>query len=146
MINPFKQVNWNPDYRELRTFARSLMIGFPVIALLISIAQKINHGTWNVEFPCKLAGIGLASGLVFFVFPFVARPFYLVWYALSCAIGLVVSNALFVVLYYTFFTGTGILRRMFRKSPIKKGLNPATPTFWLDAGEPPPPKRYYNQF
>lgn len=146
MINPFKEVNWNPVSNELRTFAKSLILGFPIIALLMLLAHKIAFGTWNIEFPRKLAGTGIAFGLIFIFFPVVARPFYFAWYALSCAIGLIISNVSLVVLYYTFFTGTGILRRIIGKSPVNKDLNPIACTYWVDAEETPSPKRYYNQF
>ena len=29
MVNPFNEVSWNPDLRERRKFALSLVIGFP---------------------------------------------------------------------------------------------------------------------
>ena len=145
MLNPFQQVNWSPGTRELRSFARSLVIGFPVVALLMVLAGWFTRGTWDWGFPCKLGSAGIAAGLVFWVLPMLARPFYLVWYAISCSIGLVISNVLLGLIYYTLLTSAGVLRRAMGRTPIQKNLNRATPTYWIDAEPPPDTKWYYNQ-
>ena len=36
MINPFSEVNWNPDRPARKKFAVSLIIGFPAIAVVFS--------------------------------------------------------------------------------------------------------------
>ena len=35
MINPFKELNWKPDRTELKKFGISLVIGFPIIAVIL---------------------------------------------------------------------------------------------------------------
>ncbi len=145
MINPYKHVNWSPDTRALRNFAKSLMIGFPVLALLVLLAGRFFHGTWSLDFANRLGGAGLAAGILFWLVPVLARPFYLVWYALSCAIGLVVSNLLLGLFYYTMFTATGILRRTLGKSPVQSGLDRAASTYWIEAPPQPEPKSYFHQ-
>jgi len=121
------------------------VIGFPVVALLLALAGRFTHGIWNWEFSCKLSGIGIAAGLLFWLLPMLARPFYLVWYALACSIGLVISNTLLVLIYCTLFTGTGFLRRALSRSPVQKNLNRGVSTYWIDAGPSPDLKSYYNQ-
>ena len=41
MLNPIKEVNWQPDTAARRVFAKSLMIGFPCLALLFLVAGRI---------------------------------------------------------------------------------------------------------
>jgi hypothetical protein len=146
MINPFVHVNWWPDTRELRTFAKSLLIGFPIIALICLVASRITGGAWSLGLPLKIGGYGAGAGLVFMLVPFVAKPFYLVWYALSCTIGLIVSNVLLSTFYYTIFTGIALLRRAFSCGPIRKRFDKSAKSYWIDAGPPPDPQRYYSQY
>ena len=145
MINPFTQVNWRPKTLELRSFAKSLLIGFPVIALVFLLWHFFRQGTWSFTLPLKIAGFGAGAGLLFLLLPAVARPFYCVWYAVSCAIGLVVSNVLLGGFYYTVFTIVGILRRMLGTSPIQRGPIPGASTYWIDAPPAPEASRYFSQ-
>ena len=103
MINPFKDTNWNPDRAERRKFARSLVIGFPALAVVFALAGLVKtHAfpAWTIS----LAVIGAGAGAVFWIVPQIARPFYLAWYFLACCIGSVVSNALLVAFYYLVIT------------------------------------------
>ena len=63
MVNPFKEVNWNPGPRERRKFALSLIIGFPCIAAGAAGA-RLAAGQ-RLEFPAgrdRLAAAGWRSG------------------------------------------------------------------------------------
>lgn len=146
MINPFTHVNWKPDTIAIRSFARSLVIGFPVVALIFFFASRMLHGVWDQSFPLKLGIGGIIAGLLFWAIPTIARPFYLVWYAVSCTIGLVVSNTLLSVFYYTFFTVGGFLRRTLGKSPLQLDLDRSAPTYWQDIKPVEDPKSYFAQY
>jgi hypothetical protein len=78
--------------------------------------------------------------------PSIARPFYIVWYALACCIGLVVSNVLLATTYLLFFTVTGLLLRITGHRPIRKSPDRSAASYWNDVGEPPEPRRYFQQF
>lgn len=145
MFNPFQHVNWKPDRNDLRCFARSLVVGFPVVALLFFIAGRLIHGTWDPVFPGRLALIGVLAGVVFWILPVVSRPFYIVWYAVSCAIGLVVSNLLLSALFYLIFTVIGILRRTLGRSPVQRHIARNASSYWIDAGAQSEARSYYNQ-
>ena len=41
MVNPFKEVNWNPGPQERRKFALSLVIGFPCIAVVLLVLAAV---------------------------------------------------------------------------------------------------------
>ncbi|HRH96214.1 MAG TPA: hypothetical protein PLB55_09790 [Prosthecobacter sp.] len=145
MINPFTHVNWRPETSDLRAFAKSLVIGFPIIALVFLLWHFVRQGDWSFALPLKIAGYGAGAGLLFLLLPTVARPFYCVWYAVSCSIGLVVSNVLLGVFYYTVFTGIALLRRGFGISPVRKGPDKAATTYWHDAEQSSDPLSYYRQ-
>jgi hypothetical protein len=145
MMNPFKEVNWNPDLAERRKFARSLIIGFPCIAVVLLLAGWFKTGVWKFQPPLVIGGVGLAIGLVLLALPGIARPFYIFWYGLACAIGLVVGNILLAVVFYILITVVGLAMRATGKTAIRKMDRRAT-THWQDAEPVTDPQRYYRQF
>ena len=146
MMNPFKEVNWNPDSAERRKFARSLIIGFPCIAVVLLLAGWLKTGTLRLQPPLMVGGIGFAIGLLLLVLPQIARPFYVLWYGFACAIGLVVGNILLAVVFYILITVVGIAMRVFGKGSIGKRLDKKATTYWKDARPATDPQRYYRQF
>jgi hypothetical protein len=146
MINPFAEVNWNPGTAARRSFARSLLIGFPVLAVLFLGFGFLRTGTWNLQLPLLIGGIGAAAGLVFLAIPAIAKPFYIAWYAAACSIGFVVSNVLMASVFYVLFTGTGLVVRLLGRRSLETKLDRSAATYWIDAGPPPEPGRYFRQF
>jgi hypothetical protein len=146
MLNPFKEVNWHPDTAARRTFAKSLVIGFPCVALVFLVAGWLAGKGWNVSFALKLGGIGAAAGVVFYAVPAIARPFYVIWYALACCVGLVVGNVVMALIFYVLVTGIGLFKRLLGQPAIRKAPNPQVKSYWLDAPPASNPKRYFSQF
>lgn len=142
MLNPFHQVNWKPGTAERRKFALSLIVGFPVLALVLFLIRGAPAGPVALW----LAGIGVATGVVLWIAPAIARPFYVVWYGISCCIGLVVGNVVLMIFYYVGMTGIGLLVRLFKRSAITKRFDKAAPTYWQKAEPTLDSKRYYRQF
>jgi len=146
MVNPFLDVDWNPDRAGRRAFARSLILGFPVMAVLLFVIGHARFGTWDVRPPLLVGGIGVGAGLVFLLLPAIARPFYVVWYALACSIGIVVSNVILAGVFYVIFTGTGLALRLLGRHPLETTIDRSAASYWIDAGPPPEPGRYLRQF
>ena len=139
MLNPFKEVNWNPDTAARRTFAKSLVIGFPCLAVVLLLVGYFAGKGWNVGFALKLGGYGAGVGVLFYALPVIARPFYVVWYALACCIGLIVGNVVLALIFYVLVTGIGLVKRLFGSQPIRKTPDPQAKT-------PSNPKCYFSQF
>jgi len=146
MLNPFKEVNWNPDTTARRTFAKSLVVGFPCLAMGFLLAGGLVGKGWNLSFALKLGGIGAAAGALFYAVPAIARPFYVVWYALACCVGLVVGNVVLALVFYVLVTGIGLLKRLGGRPPIRKVPDRQAATYWIDAPPAPEANRYYRQF
>ena len=146
MLNPFKEVNWHPDPAARRTFAKSIIIGFPCVALVYLLAGWLAGAGWNVSFALKLGGLGAGAGGLFYAVPAVAKPFYVVWYALACCIGLVVGNVLMALIFYVLVTGIGLVKRCVGSQVIRKAPDLLAKTYWLDAPMVTNPKRYFSQF
>jgi hypothetical protein len=145
MLNPFKDTDWNPDTAARRRFARSLVIGFPIIAALFTFSGWIkNHAISG--WPLWLAIAGAGTGTVLWLIPQIAKPFYLAWYFLACCIGIVVSNLLLAGAYYIVFTPAGLLLRLCRRDSMHRRPDPSATTYWIKAEPVTDPARYYRQY
>jgi hypothetical protein len=145
MVNPFKDVNWHPDRVARRSFAVSLMIGFPVLAALFAVIAWWQTGKWGSGY-LWLGGVGSGVGAILWVVPQLARPFYLLWHFLACCIGIVVSNALLAAFYYVVITPTGLVMRILGRDPMRRRWDASVTSYWTDAQTPVEPERYFRQF
>lgn len=146
MLNPFKEVNWHPDTAARRVFAKSLMIGLPCVAVAFALLRWLKTGAWDSASVVFNGGAGFAVGALFYAVPAITRPFYVVWYALACCIGLVVGNVLLGLIFYVLVTGIGLVRRIVGRAAIRKSPDPHAKTYWADAPPAPEANRYYRQF
>ncbi len=145
MNNPFRDIDWNPDRAGRRKFARTLTIGFPVLATVFAIIGWLRSGTFP-EWTLALAVIGFTIGLLLWIVPQIARPFYLVWYFFACCIGIVVSNLLLIAFYYLVLTPIGLVMRLCGRDPMKRRFHRDAKTYWTDAEKVVDPRRYFRQF
>ena len=146
MINPFAEVNWHPGTADKRRFAVSLIIGFPCLAAVWLVIGRLTTGSWATLTMTRTAGWGAAVGAVLWLLPVIAWPFYAAWYAISCSIGIVVSNTLMVAFYYLVLTPVALLLRAVRPAGFRRRLDRSIETYWHTAEPPRDPARYYNQF
>lgn len=146
MLNPLGEINWRPGATERRKFAASLMVGFPCVAAVLLVAGRWQDAEWHFGLPLRVGGIGLALGLVLWVVPQIARPFYVGWYAVAGSIGFVVGNTLLAAVYLLLFAPVGWARRTLGRSALSKGFDRSATTYWRDAPPPSGPERYYRQF
>jgi hypothetical protein len=146
MVNPFKEVNWNPDLAQRRKFALSLLIGFPCLAALFLLAGFLRGRGWQWIIPAWIAAGGALTGLLLLTVPQIARPFYVAWYFVGCCIGILIGNLVLSVLFFTLFLALGLLMRGLGRRTIRKGFDPQSKSYWQDADPPGDPERYYRQF
>lgn len=146
MVNPFKEVNWNPGLRERRKFAFSLVIGFPCIAVVVLLLGLLRGKGWNLPLAAMIGGGGLAVGLLLWALPQITRPFYVGWYFAACCVGLVVANLMLAIVFFVLVTGLGLLMRAVGRRPVRKTFDRGAATYWQDAEPVDDPQRYYRQF
>jgi len=146
MLNPFKEVNWSPDTAARRVFAKSLMIGLPIVAVLCAVLRWLKTGVWDSSSAVVFGGGGFVVGALFYAVPAIARPFYVVWYGFACCIGLVVGNVVMALIFYVLVTGIGLIKRLLGQPAIRKAPNPQVKSYWLDAPPASNLKRYFSQF
>ena len=147
MINPFKEINWQPDTAELRKFAWSLIIGFPCIAIVFFLAKWAKtQSVPEPRFFLLLGGIGAAAGVVSLLIRPLARLLYPVWYFLAACVGIVMANLIFAVLFYGLFTPIGLFMRVIGRDALNLKWKKSAATHWIDAPPAPPAERYFSQF
>lgn len=145
MINPFTDTNWNPDRAERRKFAKSLMIGFPIVAAAMATAAHVHGGGWKPGF-LWLAAIGCLAGIIFWLFPGISRPFYLVWYFVACCIGIVMGNLLVTAFFFLAITPAALIMRVVGRDPLARRFDPKAKSYWREAQKVVDPERYFRQF
>ncbi len=122
------------------------MVGLPCVVVLFAGLQCFRSGMWDSSFVVAYSGAGFVVGVVFYALPGIVRPFYVVWYALACCIGLVVGNVVLALIFYLLVTGIGLLKRLGGRQPIRKRPDRLAKSYWIAAPPAPAPHRYYRQF
>jgi hypothetical protein len=102
----FQHLNWNPDRKELRSFAIAMLIGFAFLGLLTAWRE---HAIGTHSFGLWAVGGMLA---LFSLVPGLGRIAYLVVYIASSAIGFVVSRVLLAAVFYLLFVPLGFALRL----------------------------------
>jgi hypothetical protein len=144
MINPFHEVNWNPDIAGRRAFAKSIIVGFPLVAVLLGSFGWFHTHTWPA-WTWWLTGAGAGTGGVLWIVPQIARPFYIVWNGLGCSIGFVVSNAAVTAVYFLVVTPIGLALRLLGRDPLRRRFARERASYWEDAEKPGDAERYFRQ-
>jgi hypothetical protein len=148
MFNPFDEVEWHPDSAKQRKFARSLVIGFPIVGIGLCLLEWAVTGSWRARArPGLVIGAaGAAAGLLLLAFPRWILLVYRTWFFLACCVGVVVSNLLLLLLYFVVLTPLGLLRRSLGQAPLQRRFDRGTRTYWRDVPPVTDVMRYYKQF
>lgn len=77
-------------------------------------------------------------------FPWFSRPVYVLAMLLSMCVGFVLSNVILFLMFATLFVFIGRMRAA--SSPIKKGFESGSPTYWQKHKGVEGPARYYRQY
>ncbi len=147
MLNPFRDINWQPSTRDLRTFGKVLAVGFPILAALLGASACLRQHTWPA-WTLWLAGIGFIAGVICMLAPRVARPLYLVWMALGCCLGIVIGNAVLAGIYFLIVTPIGLALRPVGRDPLRRTIEPGRASYWEDcerAEKSGDAERYFRQ-
>ncbi len=145
MINPFADINWNPSLDERRSFARTMAIGFSVIKIALKFSV-LTHLAAPKPLVSDLLAYGIVLGIVLWLFPMIAKPFYLVWFFAACCIGTVMSNLLVATFFYLVITPIGLIMRIAGRDPLQKHPDRTRATYWRDSEKSVDAARYFRQF
>ena len=145
MINPFRDVNWRPDAAALRTFAAGIALGVPLLALAFGAIAWLRSQPWPA-WTLWTSGTAFALGAALWLLPRIARPFYLAWYALGCALGFIVGNTVATAVYFLIVTPVALLLRLAGRDPLERRIEPGRASYWRDAEKSDDAERCFRQY
>ncbi|MFH0783331.1 MAG: hypothetical protein V2B20_15460 [Pseudomonadota bacterium] len=148
MINPFQEVNWRPGSSELRRFGVTLVVGFAIISsILLAIRCSVMPMAEAVQLVAWIFAFGAGLGLLAILLPPLARPFYLLWYFLSCSFGMVISNLCFLLFYYALFSPFALLLRILTgRDPLVLKKPENRESYWCRRPQGRSTKSYLKQY
>jgi hypothetical protein len=145
MVNPFIEVNWNPERGERRKFALTLMGGLPVASGLWMTISRYVTGEWKQVW-MWIGAIGFAVGLVLWLLPALARPFYVLWHLIGCTISFIGGNVVLSLFFYLVMTPFGWVMRKTGRLSVSKGFDRSKATYWEKSEKVVDSRDYYRQF
>ena len=148
MINPFEQINWKPEEKDLKSFAKSLFIGFIVIGTIIF---AINCFKMPFQKALFLHGMFAVGGIVVFLIsqmiPKILIPLYYPWFFISACIGIVVSNLILTMFFYLFFTPFAIgMKLLTGRDPLQLRRKTDAKSYWCTCRQNKDLSRYLKQY
>ncbi len=134
-------INWNPDRNELRKFGEISLAMLTVIALVFFWLDRL-----TAVGSLYLCAAGLGIFILSRISTKLARPFYLLLYAIALPIGFVLTNILMAIIYFIILTPIGLIFRLIRRDPLQRKFDPRSKTYWAPHRSCDSLKRYFNQF
>lgn len=148
MVNPFTEIDWNPDRKAVRAFGRIvLIVSAVVVPVTVGLHLLLADGSAGgfMLFLSRLFAVFFALGLIAFLLPAAGKHIYKIWYFLSACIGLLVANLLLLLFFFGFFSPIAlVMRYLVRRDPLL--LKRPTGTMWSDHPRPRDVSRYYRQY
>ncbi|OGV35028.1 MAG: hypothetical protein A2020_10875 [Lentisphaerae bacterium GWF2_45_14] len=149
MINPFSEINWTPDKDAVHRFGKSMLIGFPCLALLF-LAVSVCRGiplSHALIFPISLTVAGILIWTIAANAPRLALVFYYPWFFLAACIGFFLSNLLLVIFYYLIFSGIAVIvRSLTSRDPLSLKYKEGQNSWWVEHKSHSDLKRYFKQY
>jgi hypothetical protein len=144
------EINWNPDTRQLRSFAILWFVFFASAGALVAWRAGLIGGapppgaSWNAPavlwtLAVLVSGVGLAV-------PAAIKPVYLLWMGASFPIGWTVSHVLLGVTYFGLFTLVAGIFRLIGRDALSRRLDRGAATYWVTRSPHAGVARYFKQF
>lgn len=138
-------IDWKPDDVAIRVFARTLMIGFTLIAWVVwyfqgGLAQSREAGVMVWGILPYLWGIPLVLGTLSWLFPAFGRLVYKPWMGIAFVMGTIVSSLILSLVYYLVVTPIGLFMRLRGHDPLRLKRGQRTSN-WQERTDPWTPSR-----
>jgi len=131
-------IKWNPDENDLKKFGQVFFVGFLVAGCACFIKG------WN-----KAALFCIIAGLVVVLLGAVSvklvLPVYFAWMGLAYVTGSIVSNIIFILVYFGIITPVALIMRAMKRDVLKL-RPPKTNTYWDEIPIRDDASRHERQF
>ena len=119
------------DKRELRNFGLIFATGLVVIfGLFLPWLAERPWPAW----PWIAAGVFVTAGLVF---PLALKPLNAAWLKFGHVLGWINTRIILGLVFYTIFLPTSLLLRLLGKDPMRRKLDPASPSYRIASKSSP---------
>jgi hypothetical protein len=144
------EINWNPDRKQLRSFAILWLVFFAFAGGLVAWRAGLLGGAAppgaNWTTPVILWGLAVVVSTVGLAFPAAIKPVYQLWMGASFPIGWTVSHILLGVTYFGLFTLVAVIFRLMGRDALTRRLDRGAATYWVRRSAPADVARYFKQF
>ena len=134
----FKDINFNPDDREIRIFSLIWLVGFGLFGAVVAW----RGGTW-APVVWGIAVVGCALGLVA---PRAMKRIYVAWMVAAFPIGWTISFVLLALVYYVIFTGFSLAFKAIGRDQLGRSFDRKATTYWVPRRQADSIERYFKQF
>lgn len=136
--------HWKATRKQLR--GTGLVVG---IALgVFTGLQMLFHGHLShPPTPYYLFGASALLILLGLLAPGLLRPFHFIWMKFAEALGWVMNRVILGILFFIFFTLTGLVIRLIGRDVLDKDFRRKRESYWIRRSDPERPReRYERQF
>lgn len=135
------KIDWNPEVHKLKQFGLIGLFGFSAFGAILHLKFEADV-TWLYA----LIGVSVVSFVLSFVQAMLLKPLYVGLMVVAAPIGLVISYALMMVIYFGLFVPVGLLFRLFGRDPLQKYPDPSASSYWHVRGTPRAPASYLRLY
>ena len=141
------EINWQPSQQDLFDFAKTLLLGGPIVAVFWVLLIKIFSSEWNLIAPTYILSAFVLAGTLIRLAPTLSKPLYLLWFSLVCVIDIVISFTVLTIVYFCVLLPIGIAYQASGKAAqLKKGICTKSLSYWTKAHETKDLNKYYKQY
>lgn len=140
------EMNWKPSDTQLRQFAWISLVGLPLIGWLLMgrpWPSVWSPGQTRVLGSLLLAGVAMSG--ISMVWPQAIKPVFVAMSLIALPIGMVVSELIFVFLYFGLFTPVALWFRVIGRDALQRKLDRNAATYWQPKAQPANVNRYFRQ-
>ena len=131
-------MNWNPPEKQLRQFGWIALVALPALGWLWSGG--------NTTVIAVTAAVGALSAGIGWLRPGWLKPIFIGLSLLFFPIGIVVSEAALLLIYFGLFTPMGLLFRLIGRDPLERRLDRQAESYWKPKQQPNGPASYLKQW
>jgi hypothetical protein len=122
---------------------RKFAMLFTLFFAILTVTLRRKHGDL-VPYAAALSALFLLTGAIA---PSLLAPLNRAWMKLADLLHCITSPIVLGILFYVVFTPAALFMKLIKRDVMKRGFDPALPTYWnprLPAG--PPPESLSEQF
>jgi len=139
------EFNRNPTDRQLKQFGIAGLVFLPFIGWLV-MQRPRSFDSVNLPLLVVLVLIGVQWAVLAFMRPKALRHVFVGAILVTLPIGLVVGEAVLLLVFFGLFAPLGLLFRMIGRDALQRQFDRGAATYWQPKQQPESLARYYRQF